>query len=279
MSDLQENYTIDDYKKLAKNRIYGLMYEASAVVESYTKLNDLFTNVDGKNVYDKPVITYAKETQTNTQAERVKAKRHHIIQVIESHVAMEAMTAAITKREAAVAKAEAAREVGGMVPVAARHVYDAAVAEADDAIKTARAAADAAEAASKEVTRLDQIATAAAEVLAAVRKVAARAAEMGVEMGQSMEAVVPVAAAKATSRKDNTLTQDDNPGDDNPARAQNQTRHRRRRRRNKNNPSTSSSTSAGGGTNTKKYRRCNKRKTKHYKKKAKRYTKKRNMHY
>jgi hypothetical protein len=34
-----------------------------------------------------------------------------------------------------------------------------------------------------------------------------------------------------------------------------------------------------GGTNTKKYRRRNKRKTKHYKNKAKRYTKKRNMRY
>jgi hypothetical protein len=283
MPDLQQDYTIDYYKSLAKNSTYNLMREATAVVESYNKLNDLFTNVDGKNVHGKPVITYAKETQTNTQAARVKAKRHHIIQVIESHVAMEAVTAAAEAAVAAADQAESAREVGGMVPVAARDVYDAAVAESDEALKTAKAAAAEAEAAAAKLKRLDQIATAAAEVLAAVGKVATRAAEMGQSMAAVLPAASPRAAATATSRKDNMLTRDYNPGGDmkygGPVGTQDQPRHRRRKRKNKNNPRTYSSISSGGGTNTKKYRRRNKRKTKHYKKKAKRYTKKRNMHY
>jgi hypothetical protein len=247
MVDLDKDYTIDDYRNLAKNRNAGLKREARAVVESYSRLNYLF-----KNVYGKSVIKYAIETQIKAQAALVEARQYQTTMMDKAIVATSAAMSAGAETKAVAADARAARDVAMdeetiKKAASAYTMYEEAAAAEDAALKAARAVMAELEAVVEEVTRWTKIEAAAAEVLVAAEVLAAVAEAMFQPTTRHL--------SHAQRRLRRSYLRKPQQGDD------------------------TNFNSPRGGTNTKKYRRRNKRKTKHYKNKAKRYTKKRNMRY
>jgi hypothetical protein len=250
MVDSQQDYTIDDYRNLAKNSNTGLKHEARAVVESYNRLNYLFKNVDGK-----PVIKYAMETQIKAQAALVEARQYQTTMMDKAIVATSAVKSAGDETKAVAAQARAARDVAMdeetiKTAASAYDMYDAAAAAEDAALKAARAVMAELDAAVEGVTRWTKIEAAATAVLAAAEVFAAVA---------EAEAMLQPTTRHLTHAQ---------------RRLQRSYFRKPQQQRDYTNFN-----SPRGGTNTKKYRRRNKRKTKHYKNKAKRYTKKRNMRY
>lgn len=253
MVDSQQDYTIDDYRKLANNSNTGLKRDARAVVKSYNRLNYLFKNVDGK-----PVIKYAMETQIKAQAALVEARQYQTTMMDKATVATSAAMSAGTETMAAAAEARAASDAAMdeetiKKAASAYAMYDAAAAAQDVALKAARAVMAELEAAVEGVTRWTNIEAAATAVLAAAEVFAAVAEEEAEAMFQPTTR--HLRHAQRRLRRSYLRKPQQQEGDD------------------------TNFKSPRGGTNTKKYRRRNKRKTKHYKNKAKRYTKKRNMRY
>ena len=139
MTDSQQDYTIDDYRNLAKNSNTGLKRDARAVVDSYSRLNYLFKNVDGN-----PVIKYAMETQIKAQAALVEARQYQTTMMDKAIVATSAVMSALTETKAMAADARAARDVAMdektiKTAASAYDMYDAAAAAEDAALKAARA--------------------------------------------------------------------------------------------------------------------------------------------